>query len=48
VAEDRRAFRDFDMEELRGHHIRVRGVVQDHHGRPKIALSNPSQIEVLN
>jgi hypothetical protein len=48
AAQDRRAFRDFDFDTLSGHHIRVRGVVQDHRGRPEIALSNPYQLEVLD
>jgi micrococcal nuclease len=46
--EDRRAFRGFDLDGLETHHIRIRGMVQDFHGRPQIELSNPSQIEVLN
>jgi micrococcal nuclease len=46
--EDRRAFRDFDLDGLTTKHIRIRGTVQDYRGRPEIALSNPSQIEVLN
>jgi len=46
--QDRRAFRDFDFDELPAHHIRIRGIVQDYHGRPEILLSNPAQIEVLN
>jgi hypothetical protein len=46
--EDRRAFRGFDLDGLETHQIRIRGMVQDWHGRPQIALSNPSQIEVLN
>ncbi|HKU64944.1 MAG TPA: thermonuclease family protein [Rhizomicrobium sp.] len=45
---DRRAFRDFDLDGLAGRHVRIRGIVQDYRGRPEIALSNPSQIEVLN
>ena len=48
AAGDRRAFRDFDFDELSGRHIRVRGIVQDHGGRPEIALSNPEQIELLD
>ena len=48
AAEDRRAFRDFDLDGLVAHRIRVRGMVQDWRGRPQIALSNPQQIEVLN
>ena len=46
--EDRRAFRSFDLDGLETRHIRIRGIVQDWHGRPQIELSNPSQIEVLN
>jgi hypothetical protein len=46
--EDRRAFRDFDLDGLTKHHVRIRGIVQDYRGRPEIALSNPSQIEVLD
>ena len=44
---DRRAFRDFDFDELTGRHVRVRGMVQNYRGRPEILLSNPSQIELL-
>jgi hypothetical protein len=47
-AESRRAFRDFDFDELSGHRIRVRGIVQDYRGRPEIVLSNPYQIELLD
>jgi endonuclease YncB( thermonuclease family) len=47
-AEDRKAFRGFDLEGLRGHRIRVRGMVEDFGGRQEIALSNPAQIEILN
>lgn len=46
--EDRRAFRGFDLDGLQAHKIRIRGIVQDWHRRPQIALSNPSQIEVPN
>jgi len=46
--DDRRAFRDFDLDALAGREVRVRGIVQDYRGRPEIALSNPSQIEVLD
>jgi len=46
--EDRRAFRGFDLDGLETHHIRIRGIVQDYRGRPQIALSNPSQIELLD
>jgi endonuclease YncB( thermonuclease family) len=35
-------------ENLTGHVIRVRGLVQDFEGRPEIALSNPAQIEFVN
>lgn len=48
AAGDRRAFRDFDFDGLSGHRIRVRGIGQDYHGRPEIALSNPAQIELLD
>ena len=46
--EDRRAFRDFDFDELPKHRIRVRGIVQDHRGRAEIVLFNPYQIELLD
>jgi endonuclease YncB( thermonuclease family) len=45
---DRRAFRDFDLDELAGRKVRVRGIVQDYRGRPEIALATPSQIEILD
>jgi endonuclease YncB( thermonuclease family) len=48
TAEDRRAFRDFDLDDLQTRHIRVRGIVQDTSGGPQIALSNPAQIERLD
>ena len=48
ASDDRRAFRDFDLDGLPTHHIRVRGIVQTYRGRPEIALSNPAQIEILN
>jgi hypothetical protein len=47
-SQDRRAFRDFDLDGLTTRHIRIRGIVQDYRGRLEIALSNPSQIEVLD
>ncbi len=47
AAGDRRAFRDFDLDTLSGHRVRVRGIVQDHRGRAEILLSNPFQIERL-
>jgi hypothetical protein len=46
--QDRRAFRDFDLDGLPARRIRIRGIVQDYRGRPEIALSNPFQIEVLD
>ncbi len=46
--EDKRAFKDFDLDGLNAKHIRIRGIVQDYRGRPEIALSNPAQIEMLN
>ena len=47
--EDRKAFRDSDLalEDLAGHRIRLRGIVEGFGGRPEIALSNPRQIELL-
>lgn len=48
AAGDRRAFRDFDLDGLSGHRIRVRGIVQDYRGRPEIALVSPWQIETLD
>jgi len=45
--QDRRAFRDFDFDALSGRRIRVRGVVQDDHGRPQIQLSTPYQVELV-
>lgn len=46
--DDRRAFRDFDLDGLARRKVRVRGFVQDYRGRPEIALANPSQIELLD
>ncbi len=46
--QDRRRFRDFDLDGLVARRIRVRGLVQDYRGRPEIALANPAQIEILN
>jgi DNA/RNA endonuclease YhcR with UshA esterase domain len=34
-------------ENLTGHTVRLRGVVEDFNGRPEIGLSNPAQIEFL-
>ena len=48
AADDHRAFRDFDLDGLPGHRIRIRGIVQDYRGRPEILLSSPAQIEVLD
>ncbi|HWY60905.1 MAG TPA: thermonuclease family protein [Rhizomicrobium sp.] len=47
--EDHKAFRKMNPkpEELAGHTIRLRGMVEDFGGRPEIALSNPSQIELI-
>jgi micrococcal nuclease len=47
--DDRKAFRDGDPapEDLAGHEIRLRGIVDNFNGRPEIALSNPRQIELL-
>jgi micrococcal nuclease len=47
--DDRKAFRGSDpaLEDLAGHEIRLRGIVEDFGGRPEIALSNPRQIELL-
>jgi hypothetical protein len=47
AADDRRTFRDFDLEGLEARRVRIRGVVQDNHGRQEIWLFNPAQIEVL-
>lgn len=48
--EDRKTFRKigFDLEDLVGRHVRLRGMVELFGGRPEIALSNPYQIEVLD
>jgi hypothetical protein len=48
--EDRRVFRNTNPqpENLAGHTVRLRGMVQDYGGRPEIALSGPAQIEFLN
>ena len=47
--EDRKAFRDSDpaLEDLAGHEVRLRGIVENFGGRPEIALSNPRQVELL-
>lgn len=46
--DDRRAFRDFDLEGLETRHIRIRGLVQGARSGPRIALTNPAQIEMLD
>lgn len=46
--DDRRAFRDFDLDGLETHQIRIRAIVQDYRGQPQIALSNPAQIEMID
>lgn len=48
VADDLRAFRDFDLEGLETRRVRVRGIVQGSRNDPEIALSNPAQIEMLD
>jgi hypothetical protein len=47
--EDHKAFRKMNPrpEELAGHTIRLRGMVEEFGGRPEIALSNPSEIELI-
>jgi len=47
--EDHAAFRGTKppVEDLEGHTIRLRGMVQDFGGKPEIAISNPAQIEFL-
>jgi micrococcal nuclease len=47
--DDRRAFRNLDppLESLTGRRMRVRGLVEEANGQLQIALSNPSQIELL-
>ena len=46
--EDRHAFRGFDLEGLAARRIRIRGIVEVYRGQNQIALSNPSQIEILD
>ena len=50
AGEDRKVFRrvGFDLAALRGHRIRLRGMVEAFEGRPQIAISNPAQIELLD
>ncbi|MEO7053672.1 MAG: thermonuclease family protein [Rhizomicrobium sp.] len=47
--EDRKIFRNSDLvpEDLVGHEVRLRGIVEDFNGRREMALSNPRQIEIL-
>jgi micrococcal nuclease len=47
--EDHKAFRSVKpaVEELAGHTIRLRGMVEDYGGRPEIAISSPVQIEFI-
>ena len=47
--EDHKAFRNSDPqpEDLAGHMVRLRGIVQDFNGKPEVALSNPKQIELV-
>jgi micrococcal nuclease len=47
--EDHKAFRGVKpkIEELAGHTIRLRGMVEDYGGRPEIAISSPVQIEFI-
>lgn len=45
---DRRNFRSSDLDGMAGHRLRLLGVVQESNDRPMIALSNPSQIELLD
>ncbi len=47
--DDRKAFRGSDpaLEDLAGHEIRLRGILEEFNGRLEIALSNPKQIEFL-
>jgi micrococcal nuclease len=47
--DDRKAFRGSDpaLEDLTGHVIRLRGIVEGFNGRPEIALFNPKQVEFL-
>lgn len=48
--EDHRMFRRVKppVEELAGHTIRLRGMVEDYGGRPEIAISSPAQIEFIH
>ena len=47
--DDHKAFRGNEpaIEDLAGHRIRLRGIVERFNGRAEIALSNPRQIELL-
>jgi endonuclease YncB( thermonuclease family) len=48
VPDDRRAFRDFDLEGLEAHRIRIRGIVQTSRDGSELALFNPAQVELLD
>lgn len=48
AADDRRAFRDVDLEGLQARRIRIRGFVQRARDGLEIALPNPAQIEMLD
>lgn len=45
---DRRAFRDFDFDQLSARRVRVRGILQDYRGHSEMVLSNPYQIEMVD
>jgi hypothetical protein len=45
--DDTRFFRRMKFDNLSGHIIRLRGVVQDYEGKPEMALSNPAEIELI-
>jgi endonuclease YncB( thermonuclease family) len=47
--DDHKAFRGSDpaLEDLAGHEVRLRGIVEEFNGRPEIALFNPKQVEFL-
>jgi DNA/RNA endonuclease YhcR with UshA esterase domain len=47
--DDHKAFRGSDpaLEDLAGHKVRLRGIVEEFNGRPEIALFNPKQVEFL-
>jgi endonuclease YncB( thermonuclease family) len=47
--DDHKAFRGSDpaLEDLAGHEVRLRGIVEEFNGRPEIGLFNPKQVEFL-